>query len=281
MASPLPSPPPTVLSFRGVSKTYQSRKGDVPAVENVDLEVRRGEFVSIVGPSGCGKSTLLKMTAGVVNPTTGDIRVGETSVDAAVPPAGYLGMVFQSPVLLDWRTVLENVLLPIEILDRDKRDARRKAGELLTMVGLDGFENRHPAELSGGMQQRVAICRALVFDPEILLMDEPFGALDALTRDEMAVELLRLWEETQKTILFVTHSIEEAVFLSDRVIVMSPRPGRVNLEVVSGLPRPRAPGLRYEPEFGEYSQQIRDSIYSGKRLFAGDGSEGPSEPLGE
>jgi NitT/TauT family transport system ATP-binding protein len=269
-----------VLSFQGVSKTYQSRKGDVDAVEKVDLEVRRGEFVSIVGPSGCGKSTLLKMTAGVVNPTTGHIRVGETSVDAGDPPAGYLGMVFQTPVLLDWRTVLENVLLPIEILDRDRRDARQKAAKLLSMVGLDGFENRHPAELSGGMQQRVAICRALVFDPEILLMDEPFGALDALTRDEMALELLRVWEETQKTILFVTHSIEEAVFLSDRVIVMSPRPGRVELEVVSDLPRPREPGLRYGTEFGEYSQRIRDSIYSGRRQ-SDDGKEGLGEPLGK
>ena len=251
----------TVLSFKDVYKTYRSRQGNVSALEGVDLSVAEGEFVAIVGPSGCGKSTLLKMTAGIVMPTGGEITVGAASVRSVQPPAGHLGMVFQTPVLLEWRTVLQNVLLPIEILGRDRRQGELVARDLLARVGLEEFEHRHPAELSGGMQQRVAICRALVFDPPILLMDEPFGALDALTREEMALELLRLWEATKKTILFVTHSIDESVFLADRVIVMSPRPGRVKLELPIDLPRPRSPDLRYETRFTELSHTIREAIF--------------------
>ncbi|MGH8872711.1 MAG: ABC transporter ATP-binding protein [Acidimicrobiia bacterium] len=255
-----PEQAPAQLTFDGVSKTYRSRQGDVPALIGIDLAVREGELVVILGPSGCGKSTLLKMTAGIVRPTEGKIIVGSNVVVPKDPPAGHLGMVFQTPVLLEWRTVLDNILLPIEILGGDRRAGRDRAEELLVRVGLEGFQDRHPAELSGGMQQRVAICRALVFDPPILLMDEPFGALDALTRDEMAVELLRLWEATRKTILFVTHSIEESVFLADRVVVLSARPGRIKLDVTIDLERPRDAETRYHHDFSAYSHTIREAI---------------------
>ena len=242
----------------GVGKTYRGRAHELRALEDVSFNVERGQFVSIVGQSGCGKSTLLKMTAGVTAISSGAIRVSGMLVNG---PPGDLGMVFQSPVLLEWRTVLDNVLLPIEILRLNRAAARARALELLAMVGLSGFEHRLPAELSGGMQQRVAICRALVADPPLLLMDEPFGALDALTRDQMGLELLHMWEQTRKTILFVTHSIEEAVLLSDRIVVMTPRPGRVGMLVDVDLPRPRPMHVRYEPAFTRYSEVIRDAIF--------------------
>jgi NitT/TauT family transport system ATP-binding protein len=265
MTGPEPAVPRAILSFEGVSKIFASRRGDVHAVDGVSFTVDESEFVSIVGPSGCGKSTLLKMIAGVIAPSTGDIAIG---VDGRVREAGELGMVFQTPVLLEWRSVLKNVMLPIEILRWEKRANLDRARELIDKVGLSGFEDRLPHELSGGMQQRVAIARALVFDPPILLMDEPFGALDALTRDEMAVELMRLWEDTRKTILFVTHSIDEAVLLSDRVIVMSPRPGSIRLIIEIDLPRPRSMDVRYQSEFAHYSQQIRDLIFGDSSLQA-------------
>ncbi len=245
------------LQYRGVGKIYHSRRGELQALHDVNFEVEHGQFVSLLGASGCGKSTLLKMTAGVSSITRGAISIAGRPVFG---PVNDLGMVFQTPVLLEWRDVLGNILLPLEILHRDLTAGRRRAHELIEMVGLSGFENRYPAELSGGMQQRVAICRALVIDPSLMLMDEPFGALDALTRDDMAVELERIWEQTKKTILFVTHSIDEAVLLSDRVVVLKPRPGTVALAVDIDLPRPRTAAMRYEPRFAAFSQRLRDAI---------------------
>lgn len=249
------------LQLERVNKTYRSRQGDVEAVRDVSLLIRAHEFVSIVGPSGCGKSTLLKMVAGVTPPTGGRILV-----DGAVrtAPAGSLGMIFQTPLLLEWRDVIGNVMLPIEILRLDRRAGEDRARDLIRMVALTGFENHYPYELSGGMQQRVSICRALVFDPSLLLMDEPFGALDALTRDEMAAELLRIYDETKKTVLFVTHSIDEAVYLSDRVVVMTPRPGAIQMVVEIDLPRPRPRDVRFDPRFLDYSRRIRAAIYAGR-----------------
>ena len=256
----------TLVAYRGVTKVYESRLGEVRALHDVSFAVERGQFVSLLGQSGCGKSTLLKMTAGVTGITGGTIEIDGQLVRG---PVDELGMVFQTPVLLEWRDVLANIVLPLEILHRSLNDGRRRARELIDMVGLTGFEHRYPAELSGGMQQRVAICRALMIDPPLLLMDEPFGALDALTRDEMAVELLRIWEQTHKTILFVTHSIDEAVLLSDRVVVMSPRPGTVALTVDIDLPRPRTAELRYDPRFVEFSHLLRNAIQAGPGVKPG------------
>lgn len=265
-----------MVSYAHVVKRYDSRLGEVHAVENVSFTVGRGEFVSILGQSGCGKSTLLKMTAGVTGISTGEIQVDGKQVSG--PAVVDLGMVFQTPVLLEWRDVIGNILLPVEILKRDLRTARRRAGELVEMVGLGGFENRYPAELSGGMQQRVAICRALVIDPPLLLMDEPFGALDALTRDDMAVELLRIWEQTKKTIVFVTHSIDEAVLLSDRVVVMTPRPGKIGKILEINLPRPRAAELRYDTRFVAYSHELRNAIHGQDAAPESLGDRQPNSP---
>ena len=251
----------TAVEIDRVFKTYRARAGEVHALRDVSLQVQPHEFVSLVGPSGCGKSTLLKLIAGVMPLTRGRIAVGGTDITG---PASGLGMVFQTPLLLEWRDVLGNVMLPIEILGGDRKAAERRAHELIEMVGLSGFEGAYPFELSGGMQQRVSICRALVFDPSLLLMDEPFGALDALTRDDMALELLRIHAQTQKTVLFVTHSIDEAVFLSDRVVVMSSRPGSIQMIVDIALPRPREADVRFDPRFIEYSRHIRDAVYAAK-----------------
>lgn len=248
-----------LVSYRDVAKTYESRRGRLVALHDVSFAIDRGQFVSILGQSGCGKSTLLKMTAGVTPISRGSIIIAGAPVTG---PHEDLGMVFQTPVLLEWRDTLGNVMLPIEILRQDRATGAARARELIEMVGLGGFENRYPSELSGGMQQRVAICRALVMDPPLLLMDEPFGALDALTRDEMALELLRIWERTKKTIVFVTHSIDEAVLLSDRVIVMTPRPGSVREIIEIELPRPRSADLRYDARFVEYSRRLREAIMS-------------------
>jgi NitT/TauT family transport system ATP-binding protein len=250
------------VAYRDVGKVYDSRRGQVTALREVFFDVPRGSFVSLLGQSGCGKSTLLKMTAGVTSITSGAIEIGGKPVRG---PVDDLGMVFQTPVLLEWRDVLSNIVLPLEILHRNLAEGRKRARELIDMVRLTGFEHRYPAELSGGMQQRVAICRALMIDPSLLLMDEPFGALDALTRDEMAVELERIWEQTKKTIIFVTHSIDEAVLLSDQVVVMTPRPGTVQLSVKIDLPRPRTTKMRYDPRFAAYSHQLRTAIEQGRR----------------
>jgi NitT/TauT family transport system ATP-binding protein len=226
------------VSVRGVSKVFATRGDDVHALTDVSVDVADGEFITLIGPSGCGKSTLLNLVAGLLPTTTGEVFVQGRPV---VGPPDAVGMMFQKPVLLDWRTVLDNVLLPIEIAGGRgaARAATPRAMELLSSVGLDGFEKRYPRELSGGMQQRAAICRMLIGDPEVLLMDEPFGALDELTREKLNLQFDRIVEQTKKTSILVTHNIQEGVFLSDRVIVMSARPGRIIGVVHVSLPRPR------------------------------------------
>jgi NitT/TauT family transport system ATP-binding protein len=251
-----------MIRIEALSKVYLTRAGEpVAALDRISLGVAENEFVVLVGPSGCGKSTLLKIVAGLIPATAGTIHVHGTPVTG---PREDVGIVFQAPVLLNWRDVLRNVLFPIEILRRDERQYHPIALDLIRLVGLAGFENKHPRELSGGMQQRVAICRALIHDPTILLMDEPFGALDALTREEMGLELLRVWEERRKTILFVTHSIPEAVLLADRVVVMSPRPGRIARFIEVKLPRPRAMAMESSLEFRSHADEIRELIFGSR-----------------
>jgi len=248
-----------VIVLDRVGMTYRADSGPVEALRDVGFAVGRGELVALVGPSGCGKSTLLRVVAGLRRPTCGEVEVDGRAVTG---PIRAVGMVFQAPVLLKWRTVRDNVLLPAELASLDRRRYRERAEQLLRLVGLDGFAGRLPRELSGGMQQRAAICRALLLDPPLLLMDEPFGAL-AMTRDEMNLELLRVWGESaaaRKTVLFVTHSIPEAVFLADRVVVMSPRPGRVARIVDVPLPRPRTPATRAAPAFGALALEIHEAL---------------------
>ena len=243
-----------------VGMTYRAESGPVEALRDVGFSVGRGELLALVGPSGCGKSTLLRVVAGLRRPTRGSVEVDGRAVTGPIPS---VGMVFQAPVLLKWRTVRDNVLLPAELAGLERARYRERAEHLLRLVGLDGFADRLPRELSGGMQQRAAICRALLLDPPLLLMDEPFGALDAMTRDEMNLELLRVWGEpaaARKTVVFVTHSIPEAVFLADRVVVMSPRPGRVARVVDVPLPRPRTPATRAAPQFGALSLEIHETL---------------------
>jgi NitT/TauT family transport system ATP-binding protein len=246
------------LAGVGVSKRYQSSRGVVEALTETDIEVRPGTFVTIVGPSGCGKSTLLMMLAGLLTPSGGEVRYAGQPIRG---PRRDVGVVFQSPALLPWLTVLQNTMLPGNLGRRSGRTARRagreRAMELLTMVGLDGFADRYPSELSGGMQQRNAIARALLLDPPVLLMDEPFGALDALTRERMNEWLADIWQAQQKAVALVTHSIDEAVYLADEIIVMSPRPGRVVERVHVELPRPRNPALMKTAEFAELVAHIR------------------------
>lgn len=242
------------IRVEGVSKTYQSRTGQVHALASTSLAFAPGEFVSMVGPSGCGKSTLLLMIAGLVPYSTGRITIGDGVVNG---PYTNLGIVFQDSVMLDWRRVLGNVMLQAEVRRLDHVSVEGRAMELLELVGLKGFEHRYPFELSGGMRQRTSICRALVHDPPVLLMDEPFGAIDALTRDQLNQDLERIWMHSPKTVFFVTHSIAEAVFLGDRVIVMSPRPGRVEEIIDIDLPRPRGLSVRDTPRFTEYTKRIR------------------------
>jgi NitT/TauT family transport system ATP-binding protein len=252
-----------VIRLDGVEKTYRTRRGDlVHAVADITLEVGENELVTLVGPSGCGKSTLLKLVAGLVPVTSGTIRIRNEVVRE---PFADVGFVFQQAVLLPWRTVLDNVLFSVEMLGLDPRAHRKQAGGLLELAGLGGFETKYPRELSGGMQQRVAICRALLPDPSLLLMDEPFGALDALTREEMSLELLRIWEERPKTILFVTHSIPEAILLADRVVVMSPRPGRIARVLSVDLPRPRTMDLEFDARFKAVSDEVRSLIYAHRK----------------
>ncbi len=248
--------------------TYEAASGPVEALAGISLKVGAGEFVSLVGPSGCGKSTLLRIVAGLRPATRGTVRVADQQVRG---PIAQVGMVFQAPILLKWRSILDNVLLPAELAGKDASALRGRAHQLLEMAGLAGFDRKLPRELSGGMQQRAALCRALLLDPPLLLMDEPFGALDAMTRDDMALELLRIWGETsstRKTILFVTHSIPEAVFLSDRVIVMSPRPGRIAADVTIDLPRPRTVELRGSQAFGRLNLDLFHAL-SGRANAAG------------
>ena len=237
------------LSIAGLTKLYPSPRGSVLALDRIDLQLGQGEFVSILGPSGCGKSTLLKCIAGIEAGTGGEIRLGGALLDG--PPQS-LGVVFQRDILLDWRTVLANVMITAEFMGLDRAACEKEALRLLELFGLAGFVHHYPWELSGGMRQRAAICRALVSDPQLLLMDEPFGALDAMTRDELNIELQGIWLQSKKTLVFVTHSIQEAVFLSDRVVVMSKQPGRVIEDVTIELPRPRPLAVRATPEFNRY-----------------------------
>jgi NitT/TauT family transport system ATP-binding protein len=242
-----------------VSKTYSSGLDAVLAVKDVSMTVEEGEFVAIVGPSGCGKSTLLNMVAGLTSTTNGSIEVLGRPVTG---PVTELGIVFQQHLLLPWRTVLQNVMLQIEVRHRRNSDYVQRARELLDRVGLSEFADRFPDELSGGMNQRVAICRALIHDPELLIMDEPFGSLDAMTRDQMGLDFHRLSTEERKSVLFVTHSISEAIFLSNKVIVMSARPGQVAATIQIDLGRERHLKLREEAEFTVYSRQIRELFES-------------------
>jgi NitT/TauT family transport system ATP-binding protein len=243
------------VSVQGLDKTYRLPKGDsVSALRAIDLQLRRGEFVSVVGPSGCGKSTLLKCIAGITDISGGSIHVDGAPV---IQPPDDMAVVFQRDILLDWRNAIENVLFPIEIKGLRKQDWVGRARELFALLGLPGYETRQPWELSGGQRQRVAICRALIQEPKLLLMDEPFGALDALTRDELNLELQRLWMTTGKTVLFITHSISEAVLLSDQVVVMAASPGRILETIAIDLPRPRSLDTRETPEFGHYAKQVR------------------------
>ena len=251
-----------MIEIKDLLKVFHSRDGaDVFALENVSLDLGDDEFITIVGPSGCGKSTLLRLVSGLIKPTSGYVAIDGSTV---TEPRQDTGIVFQMPVLLPWLTILDNVLFPLKMLGRDITDGIAKANFLLDMVGLGGFQEKYPRELSGGMQQRTAICRSLIHNPSVLLMDEPFGALDALTREEMALEVLRIWTEEPKTILFVTHSITEAVLLADRVVVMSPRPGRIAEIININLPRPRTFKIESHHEFQQSTQRIRELIFGNR-----------------
>jgi NitT/TauT family transport system ATP-binding protein len=253
------------IRLREVGKRYDTKGGAIEACNDVTLDISQSEFVAIVGPSGCGKTTILKMVAGLVPYTSGTITVGGKRVDR---PLTDVGVVFQEPVLLDWRNVLSNVMLQIEIRGVDRETYEPVARDLLKATGLAGFEGKKPYELSGGMRQRVSICRALVHDPPLLLMDEPFGALDALTREQISMDIQRVWMEKRKTAIHITHSIPEAVLLADRVVVMSPRPGRIVEIIEIDLPRPRRLD-RLPPRFNDYAGRIRE-IFKSKGVLAMD-----------
>ena len=242
------------LEFRNVSKSYQTSSGPIEALRDFNLEIGAGEFISIVGPSGCGKSTLLSMASGLVFPTEGTILASGKPVAA---PVTDLGIVFQTDVLLDWRTVIDNILIQPEMRGLDLKAYREQALALLRSVGLEGFENKYPFELSGGMRQRVSICRALIHQPPLLLMDEPFGALDALTREQMVMELHQIWLETRKSVIFITHDIQEAILLADRVLVMTPRPGRIAEIIETRLPHPRRPATMETKRFISLVSRVR------------------------
>ncbi|MBN2982185.1 ATP-binding cassette domain-containing protein [Cohnella algarum] len=243
----------TAIRIENINKIYKARDGrEVQALTNINLNVKKSEFISIIGPSGCGKSTLLRILASLDKPTNGVID-WENSADN-------IGFVFQDATLLPWKTVYQNVKFPLEVKKLATKENLANLDKLLELAGLKGFEKAYPRELSGGMKQRASIVRALSYNPDVLLMDEPFGALDALTRDKMGLELLRIWQETKKTILFVTHSIAESVFLSDRVIVMSPRPGKIDEIIDIDLPRPRTVDVKETPEFNQYVKKLREVL---------------------
>ncbi|MDA1000512.1 MAG: ABC transporter ATP-binding protein [bacterium] len=245
----------SVIVCQGLTKIYDTLEGgQVNALEDIDLNIYEGEFISVVGPSGCGKSTLLKIFAGILDKSEGEVTLRGTPIEG---PRRDIGVVFQDAVLLQWRTVLENTMLPIDVQDLDRARFLDRARSLLRLVGLEGFEQKYPFELSGGMQQRVSITRALVHDPAVLLMDEPFGALDAMTREQMNLELQRIWMESGKTVFFITHSIPEAIFLGDRVVVMTPRPGRIAEVLEVRFSRPRTLDIMTTPEFGKFVSHIR------------------------
>lgn len=246
-----------LLVAQDIDHIYRSRQGDLQALDGIGLTIGKGEFVAIVGTSGCGKSTLLRILGGLLTPTVGSVEMGARS---SASSRRQVGFVFQNVNLMPWRTVLKNVTLPLEISGRPKPSAEREAQELLALVGLEQFEQVYPRELSGGMAQRVAIARALAGQPEILLLDEPFGSLDALSREQMNVELLRIWRARKVTAVMVTHDLQESVFLADRVVVMSPRPGRIKAEVVVDLPRPRSLDVIYTEFFGALSRRVREAV---------------------
>jgi len=252
----------TAIEIRGLSLTFQSADTPVVALDDINLSIRRGEFVSFIGPSGCGKTTLLRVIADLETPSAGSIAVNGVSPESARVNRAY-GYVFQAPALYAWRSVMRNVMLPLEIIGMAATERKTRAASYLSMVGLTGFERKFPWQLSGGMQQRVSIARALAFEPELLLMDEPFGALDEITRDHLNDQLLRLYEQTGKTVVFVTHSISEAVFLSNRIVVMSPRPGRI-LEIIDNvLPAGRRLDIRETTRFLEVAHRVRQALRAG------------------
>jgi NitT/TauT family transport system ATP-binding protein len=250
----------TAILIRGVSMIYATRGERLLALQDISTDVAEGEFVSLIGPSGCGKSTLLRLIADLLQPSAGTIEVHAKPAAEARRSREY-GMVFQSPVLYDWRTVERNVQLPLELMKVPRKQRVERSRELLELVGLYEFARRYPWQLSGGMQQRVAIARALSFRPSILLMDEPFGALDEMTRERLNMELLNIWSHTGTTIVFVTHSIPEAVFLSDRVVVMTPRPGRIEHVIHVDLPRPRGAEIREDERFFHCIAEVRSRLY--------------------
>ncbi len=256
----------SVVEVSGVSKTFGTGTGAVTALEGIDLTIAAGEFVSLIGPSGCGKSTLLRLIGDLTAPTAGGVLVNGKPARRGRLDRDY-GMVFQAPVLMDWRTIQANIELPLEIMGYSKEDRTRRSTALLRLVELEGFGVRHPWELSGGMQQRVAIARALAFDPKLLLMDEPFGALDEMTRERMNLELMGIWTRTKTTVVFVTHSIPEAVFLSTRVVVMSARPGRISKVIDIDLPQPRTADTRETERYFELVTDVREAL----RSHEGDG----------
>ncbi len=259
-----PSPPPNeppIVSIRDLQKIFPVPGGETVALKDANLSIQRGEFISLIGPSGCGKTTLLRLMADLEQPTGGGLLIAGRPADEARRERQY-GYVFQAPALMEWRTVLKNVLLPLEVMNVPG-DRLARAREMLKLVGLEKFERNYPWQLSGGMQQRVSIARALAFDPPLLFMDEPFGALDEITREHLNLELLRLWRETGKTVIFVTHSIPEAVFLSTRVVVMTARPGRIEGVVDINLPHPRSDDTREDPRFFTLATEIRELLKKG------------------
>ncbi|MDQ0325784.1 NitT/TauT family transport system ATP-binding protein [Rhodopseudomonas julia] len=261
-APPKPAPTGAVIATSGLSLTFQTADGPVQALADIDLAIHRGEFVSLIGPSGCGKTTLLRVIADLEQPTSGEITVNGVSPDAARRERSY-GYVFQAAALYPWRTIAKNVALPLEIMGLPKAEQQKRVKKNLDLVNLAGFERKFPWQLSGGMQQRASIARALAVEPDLLLMDEPFGALDEIVRDHLNEQLLQLWAKTNKTIVFVTHSIPEAVFLSSKIVVMSPRPGRIYDVIDCGLPRDRGLDIRETPEFLAIAHRVREGLRAG------------------
>ena len=260
-------PAAPVVSVRRVTKTFTTAGGTTTALQEIDLDILPGDFISLIGPSGCGKSTLLRIIGDLTQPSDGRAEVNGKPAPQARRDRDY-GMVFQAPVLFDWRTIEQNVQLPLEVMGIGRAERERRSREMLELVDLGEFRRHHPWQLSGGMQQRAAIARALAFEPKLLLMDEPFGALDEMTRERLNDELLRIWERTGTTVIFVTHSIPEAVFLSSRVVVMSPRPGRITEVIDIDLPRPRNEATRETERYFALVTQVRESLHAGRRASA-------------
>jgi len=242
-----------ILTIRDLSAVFPNENGGLHALDGITFDVHPREFACVLGPSGSGKTTLLRILAGLIKPTSGSFLFGHGEQPS-------IGMVFQGSNLMPWRTVIENIKLPLEVKNMDEATARAKTHEMIALVGLQGFEDSLPRDLSGGMAQRVAIARALIHDPDLLLLDEPFASLDAMTRERMWTELLRIWHARQKTVIMVTHSINESLFLADRVLVLTPRPGKIKMDVEVDLPRPRKDDIRYTPHFGKLARKLREAI---------------------